>query len=539
MFTEVHRGEGAANRTASYLRPNVKIEPLIHRWHAWISLISPATRAMNIAHRYIPNLKSFVSNPSVHVAATKDPALLGGPFLALGHNDVASAKALLDSTNSRCHKLLRFAEEYKKLDRRLQETATGAGLDPYYQSLPDELAGLVELTYDLNNHPSIKIIEELLYEADADPGHEICLHMTSDEDREFFMSTPMLDRHGRVFLDLKFDDPRLDELSMARFSPVCVEELAGMLEVRDVDLESFRELFTPEPPSRISPEYNGEKVRLRYFGHACVLLQTAEVSVLIDPFLAWRRDDGHATLTFADLPDRIDYVVVTHAHHDHFMLETLLQLRDRIGQVVVPRNARGRLADPSMELALNALGYRNCITVEPFKSLVLPGGEIMSLPFSGEHCSLDIASKHCVSIRLGGRHFAFFVDTDGVDPVLYQRLAGRLGRIDALFMGMECHGAPLSWLYGPLLSRPLTRRDDDSRRLSGSDCQRGLATVRNLDCSNVFVYAMGQESWLKYVMGLAYESDSVQLQESSSFIEECRKDGLTADRLFGCREIFF
>src|SRR5262249_43765251 len=120
---------------------------------------------------------------------------------------------------------------------------------------------------------------------------------------------------------------------------------------------------------------------------------------------------------------------------------------------------------------------------------------------------------------------------------LFTRLSQRIGKVDALFIGMECHGAPLTWLYGPLLMTAVSRRDDDSRRLSGSDCARAWRVVEELDCSRVFVYAMGQEPWLKHLMGLAYKPGSVQLIESDKFIERCRGDSIPAERLYGCREM--
>ena len=76
--------------------------------------------------------------------------------------------------------------------------------------------------------------------------------------------------------------------------------------------------------------------------------------------------DYHADLpryTYSDLPDRIDYVVITHNHQDHVLLETLLQLRHQIGTVIVlalrtahhpaPRSQNRSFA-PSLGLELRA-----------------------------------------------------------------------------------------------------------------------------------------------------------------------------------------
>jgi hypothetical protein len=106
-----------------------------------------------------------------------------------------------------------------------------------------------------------------------------------------------------------------------------------------------------------------------------------------------------------------------------------------------------------------------------------------------------------------------------------------------MFFGMECHGAPLSWLYGPLLTRPINRRNDDSRRLSACDAERGWALMQQFDCNRAFIYAMGQEPWMKHIMGLEYTPESVQLTECDKFISRCNGNGLAAVRLRGCTEM--
>lgn len=521
-----------------YLRPRVKIEPLLCRWPAWPHLIAPATHAMNLAYRHLAHLSSFVATPSVHIAAAADPSMVGGPFVCLQQKDVPRVRKLIQETRDSCAQLIEFAEEFRKLDTKLQDTQTGYGLDELYQTLPSVLKGLVELVYDLNNNPRINVTEEFLPDALSNRHtQEICLHDVADDGRTFFMSTPVLDAPNRLILKAPFDHPLIDDLAAMRLRPASLVELCN----KHVDLieqrEQFLQMLTSEAPTRRQPQYTGEGVRIRYFGHACVLLQTAKTSILLDPITAWERNDGPASLTFADLPDHIDYVVITHCHQDHFVPEFLLQLRGRVGKIVVPPNGRGNLADPSMKLIGRSLGYRNVIVLDAFDSIELPEGEIVSLPFSGEHSGLDISSKQCVAITLQGKTALFMVDSDGIDQHSYRYIARRLNRdIEALFLGMECRGAPLSWLYGPLLSKPISRKDDESRRLSGSNCERAWGIVQELRSRRAYVYAMGQEPWMKHIMGLEYTPDSVQLTQSSAFIARCNAAGVEAKRLHGCEE---
>jgi hypothetical protein len=53
----------------------------------------------------------------------------------------------------------------------------------------------------------------------------------------------------------------------------------------------------------------------------------------------------------------------------------------------------------------------------------------------------------------------------------------------------------------------------------------------------VSVYAMGQEPWLNYVMSIKYTEQSRPIVESNRLINECHARGMTAERLFGEKEI--
>jgi L-ascorbate metabolism protein UlaG (beta-lactamase superfamily) len=543
MHTET-RYSNLGNRAAGihadeplYLRPTTKLEPLICRWPASPHLIAPATRAMNIAYRYLANLRSFVANPGVHIAAARDPALLGGPFVDLPAADVPRVRALMALTLKRTQGLLKFAEDLRNWDRKLQSLADGLALDHLYTDLPPSLAGLVDFVYDLNDHASIKLVEPYLYDQfNTDPFEELGVHRIADRDRKFVMSTPLLEGADKLVLPLTFDHELIDDLAGMRLTACPRSALQEKLSRAGVSEHAWDDFLTPQPPMRRSPQYTQAGVRVRYFGHACVLVQTESVSVLLDPLTAWQRDDTEATLTFDDLPDFIDYVVISHGHGDHFVPEVLIQLRRRVGTIVVPRNDQGNLADPSMKLMLKRLGYQRIEVLDSLDALPIPGGHIRSVPFVGEHGGLDISGKHCVTIAVGGRQLFFLVDSNVLDPRLYQRLTHTVGSIDAVFIGMECQGAPLSWLYGPLLSHALNRRNDEARRLSSSNCERAWSFLQAFPCSRVYIYAMGSEPWLRGLLGLEYGPDSIQLTEADSLVRKCRDQGIPAERLRGCRE---
>jgi L-ascorbate metabolism protein UlaG (beta-lactamase superfamily) len=215
----------------------------------------------------------------------------------------------------------------------------------------------------------------------------------------------------------------------------------------------------------------------------------------------------------------------------------LLQIRHKVKTIVVPRNSGGRLQDPSLKLMLKNCGFTNIKEISEMEEVHGPSVNITGLPFFGEHADLDIQSKMAWLVRVGQHSLLFAADSCNIEPRLYQHVHDSVGDVDALFLGMECEGAPLTWLYGPLLTQRVERSMDESRRLSGSNCDQGMSIVDLFRCREVYVYAMGQEPWLNYIMSIKYTAESRPIVESDRLLQNCRERGVIAERLFGEKEI--
>jgi hypothetical protein len=126
-----------------------------------------------------------------------------------------------------------------------------------------------------------------------------------------------------------------------------------------------------------------------------------------------------------------------------------------------------------------------------------------------------------------------------MEAKLYERIHDIVGDVDVVFLGMECDGAPLSWLYGPLLTDELPRDKDTSRRLSGSNYEKGMKLVKAFNPMEIYVYAMGQEPWLEFISSIRYTDESNPIVASNRLIAECRENGLVAERLFGEKELLY
>jgi L-ascorbate metabolism protein UlaG (beta-lactamase superfamily) len=521
-----------------YLRPNVVVEPLVDRWYAWAHLLSPATAAMNIDGRHMKIMESYINAPQIHANAVKNPAMLGGPFIDYETNRVADIKALREKTMADRGHMLKFAQAIKDLDNMLANEAKGYTLEPLYSKVPDILRGYVELVYDLNNSPSFRLIEPLLYysEYHDTKSQSLMLSLISQDHRPFILSTPRLDGENDVHLRIPFESAAIDELFKMKKVPQTFSYIKDQLGFGDEYDAPFKTFLTTEAPAPYE-RYAGDGARWRYFGHACILLETKDVSVLLDPVLSYTYDSEISRYTYADLPDEIDYVLITHNHQDHILMETMLQIRHKVRTLVVPRSGGGSLQDPSLKLTLNHAGFKNVIELAEMESIEFDGGSITTLPFLGEHADLDVRTKAAHLVKANDHTILFAADSCNIETRLYEKLHKVYGDVEILFLGMECDGAPLSWLYGPLLTTPLPRSMDQSRRLAGSNYERGIDIVNLFNVKDAYVYAMGQEPWLNYIMSKKYTEESNPIIASNKLIADCKAHGVVAERLFGEKEI--
>lgn len=219
------------------------------------------------------------------------------------------------------------------------------------------------------------------------------------------------------------------------------------------------------------------------------------------------------------------------------MLETLLQLRHKIRNIVVPKSNGGGLADPSLKMMLQHVGFRQVTEIGEMEAIEIEGGTLIGLPFLGEHADLNIKTKIAHLISLKGRSILCAADSNNIEPCLYEDIFRLIGAVDVLFLGMECDGGPLSGLYGPILTKPLSRKHDLSRRLNGSNYRRGMGIIDCLRPTQAYVYAMGQEPWLTYLTSIRYPEESQPIMESNKLVAECHRRGIESERLFGYKEI--
>ncbi len=331
------------------------------------------------------------------------------------------------------------------------------------------------------------------------------------------LSTPRVTTERGVVVPMPLRSEAIDLLARSRYFPVPLGQIHEALGPEASSNPTVTGMWT-EAAESSEPAWSGS-LRVRYFGHACLVFETADVTVVADPFVSPR--SGPDRYSLKDLPPRIDYCVITHGHADHFVIETLLALRHRIGTVIVPANLGGELLDPSLRLCLEHLGFRDVVEVRDLDRIPLPGGEIVAWPFAGEHGDLAIGAKSTYVVRLDGRSSMVGADARALPAETYELVTQMTGPVDDLFLGLECEGAPLTWMYGPLFPGPVARKLSLARRLNGADAAEAMAIISAIGARRIFIYALGEEPWLQHVMATNYSPDSYQLIQAAELEAAC------------------
>jgi L-ascorbate metabolism protein UlaG (beta-lactamase superfamily) len=522
-----------------FLRDSISVEPLFNSWRAWTQLIPPQTAGLIITGKHIPLMESYIDR--------KHHATASAPYerrRAIDYDVDRSSEIqrLLALTRERSKALLELASAIRLVTTLLSSHPRGYSLEPLYAKVPSILRGCIELVYDLDNSPSIRFVEQFLYRCSdfKRPTQSLMMSPYHSDRSGRNLRTPSLPSSDSVELRRRFHDADLDSLFASRDYGCKFEAVCDLADGDGQALECFSSFFAGEAAKPTA--YDGPGVRVRYFGHACVLLSTKNTNILLDPLVGYAVDDGLPRYCYHDLPPRLDYVLITHGHMDHLDLETLLQLRHKINVVVVPRSGGGYLHDPSLKLILQSIGFRNIVELDEMETLYTVDGYITGLPFFGEHSDLNIRAKLAYAVRLCNKAVLFVADSCNLETELYRRVHEAVGDVDCLFVGMECEGSPLSLANGLFMTKELSQDLSNSRRTRASNCLEVLGMVDQLRCKRVCVYAMGLEPWVRRLFGSYLAEDeqaavSYTIAESQRLIVECEARGIGAERLFGQNEM--
>src|SRR6476660_6024101 len=117
------------------------VEPLIHRWSVWSDLISPLPHSLHVANYQIKTLQSYLQKPEIHIKASKNPKLVGGPWVDVPEERAPEVAALLDSILREEEDNIELAKVATDFQVMLSKEAKGQCIEPFYPRLPEPLRG--------------------------------------------------------------------------------------------------------------------------------------------------------------------------------------------------------------------------------------------------------------------------------------------------------------------------------------------------------------------------------------------------------------
>ena len=133
----------------------------------------------------------------------------------------------------------------------------------------------------------------------------------------------------------------------------------------------------PRPPQRVA----GDRLLATWIGHATVLIQTASLNILTDPFLSLRASPVQwagpkrvraAALDAAALPP-IDLILLSHNHYDHMDLPALRDIaRHHRPHVVTPLGNARWISKASQNFTIDELQWGGTIERDTAKIHVTP-----------------------------------------------------------------------------------------------------------------------------------------------------------------------
>ncbi len=189
-------------------------------------------------------------------------------------------------------------------------------------------------------------------------------------------------------------------------------------------------------------------ISIKFVGHSCLLIESTTTRIVVDPLLTLR---GRPNLDLLDLLNkRLDAVVVSHPHWDHFNLDSLLHVPMATPILIPEQRHKRSIVNLDMQKVCEDLGFSNIRQCPYWEGITIGDITIRALPYFGEnsgpHARRDWMTYH---IEVAGKSIVGLVDSchnqvGDMDTVLLE-LRERLGTPDILF-------APSSGFYYSLSS---------------------------------------------------------------------------------------
>lgn len=180
-------------------------------------------------------------------------------------------------------------------------------------------------------------------------------------------------------------------------------------------------------------------MRLTWFGHSAILLETEGAKMLIDPMLGQhagplplispKRFNEELPIEIEKLPF-IDVVIISHDHYDHLDYGSIVRLKDKVGKFYVPLGVGAHLRSWGVKAdIITELNWWQEAEHQGFNFICVPARH-----FSGRGFTNNITLWSSWIIQTSRRQFYFSGDS-GYGPH-FKEIGQKYGPMD--FVMMEC-----------------------------------------------------------------------------------------------------
>jgi L-ascorbate metabolism protein UlaG (beta-lactamase superfamily) len=262
-------------------------------------------------------------------------------------------------------------------------------------------------------------------------------------------------------------------------------------------------------------------------GHACVLIRGRNSAVLVDPYMPvgsgeWPPD--YQPLKISEL-GRIDAVLLTHGHPDHFDAATLLRIPTET-PIVVPQVDRESILSPDLEMRLHQLGFTD-VRAQPWGACEKFGDIVVQvLPFYGEQPSVGAVLHPEISmvgntyvVETGWGRVALLADAGDdrrgrmIDVARREREVN--GPVDIVFSGFRGWCTSPAELLGSSVGRYalfIPPHRWGSREELMNDPRRAVTTTSAFGARTLVPYADGGAPWF-WEVGLGPRLDETAAEK--------------------------
>lgn len=245
-------------------------------------------------------------------------------------------------------------------------------------------------------------------------------------------------------------------------------------------------------------------MKITYITQACILIEIEDIKILTDPWLigpCWAGNLWHypPPKRIPESFTNIDFLYFSHAHEDHFQIQSINRLPSEI------KNTQVIISDfdkPYFERAIRGIGFKNVKVMKHDESITLVTGVTLDMIRNDE-------GDDDSSIILKGDNSTIFCQTDNLMTINEAERLGKKHDIDVLFTMNTQTG-----LFPAFFDFPVEIMMELSRKKIESAAKYSVNVAKSLKAKTIVPYA----SDLCY-LGELYFANDIHYADKNEYVK--------------------